>query len=427
MMITASVSTIVFNINPLLRFDGYYILSDLVDIPNLHSQAAKQTLYLVERFAFGCRKAIPSTQVLGETLFLYVYWVASRIYRVIVFGGILLIVADKFLLLGLLMLLICAVSWVLVPIGRLFRYLSSSPKLDRTRFRATTVVTGIAVGLIVLLQVVPYPVRFRAPGILQAESYTVVINESPGFIAEVVAAPGAMVKAGDPLVRLNDPELGFEFAVATAQLNETRILHRRAMGAEPADVKPLEERQQAIRQRLDQLEHRRRMLIVRARQDGQWVASELQDQVGMWLRRGVVLGQIIDDSSFVFRAVVSRREESQLSNSEIRGIQIRLPGEAGKKIDVPLDQYRVIPAGQQLLPSAALGWAGGGEIAVDLSDESGRKATELFFEVRAGVPATDTVLIHGRSGRMRFQLPGKPILSQLVRKLRQLLQERYQI
>ncbi|MDP7398427.1 MAG: peptidase M50, partial [Lentisphaeria bacterium] len=87
MMITASVSTIVFNINPLLRFDGYYILSDLVDIPNLHSQAAKQTLYLVERFAFGCRKAIPSTQVLGETLFLYVYWVASRIYRVIVFGG----------------------------------------------------------------------------------------------------------------------------------------------------------------------------------------------------------------------------------------------------------------------------------------------------------------------------------------------------
>jgi putative peptide zinc metalloprotease protein len=344
-----------------------------------------------------------------------------------VFGGILLIVADKFLLLGLLMLLICAVSWVLVPIGRLFRYLASSPKLDRTRFRATTVVTSIAVGLIVLLQVVPYPVRFRAPGILQAESYTVVINESPGYIAEVVAAPGTMVKAGDPLVRLNDPELGFEFAVATAQLNETRILRRRAMGSEPADVKPLEERQQAIRQRLDQLEHRRRTLIVRARQDGQWVASKLQDQVGMWLHRGVVLGQIIDDSSFVFRAVVSRREESQLSNSEIRDIQIRLPGEAGKKIDVPLDQYRVIPAGQQLLPSAALGWAGGGEIAVNPTDESGRKASELFFEVRAGVPATDIVLVHGRSGRMRFQLPGKPILSQLVRKLRQLLQERYQI
>ena len=427
MMLTASVSTVVFNINPLLRFDGYYILSDLVDIPNLHSQAAKQTLYLVERFAFGCRKALPSTQVLRETLFLYVYWVASRIYRVIVFGGILLILADKFLLLGLLMLLICAVSWVLVPFGRLFRYLASSPKLDRTRFRATTVVISIAVGLIVLLQVVPYPVRFRAPGILQAESYTVVINESPGYIAEVVAAPGTMVKTGDPLVRLNDPELGFEFAVATAQLNETRILHRRAMSSEPADVKPLEERQQAIRQRLDQLEHRRRTLIVRARQDGQWVASELQDQVGMWVHRGVVLGQIIDNSSFVFRAVVSRREESQLSHSEIRGIQIRLPGEAGKKIDVPLDHYRVIPAGQQLLPSAALGWAGGGEISVDPTDESGRKATELFFEVRANVPATDIVLVHGRSGRMRFQLPSKPILSQVVRKLRQLLQERYQI
>jgi hypothetical protein len=55
------------------------------------------------------------------------------------------------------------------------------------------------------------------------------------------------------------------------------------------------------------------------------------------------------------------------------------------------------------------------------------RTTELFFEIRADVPNADAALLHGRAGRMRLELPGKPILSQCIRRLRQLLQERYQI
>jgi putative peptide zinc metalloprotease protein len=427
MMITASVSTVIFNINPLLRFDGYYILSDLIDIPNLHGQAAKQMLYITEKFAFGCRNAKTATTSIFEALFLYVYWVASRIYRVIVFGGILLIVADMFLLLGLIMLIICGISWVIVPVGRLFKYLASSPKLDRTRLRAISVVVSTAVLLILLLQVIPYPVRFRAPGVLQAKQFTVVINESAGYITEVLAEPGQKVKLGDPLVRLADPELKFEFKAAHAQRSEARIMRRRAMEMEPADIQPLSERLEAIEKRIEQLQQRQDTLIVRARQDGEWIAPRLHDQIGRWLHRGVMLGQIIDDSAFVFRAVVNRREESQLSSDEIRDIEIRFPGQAGTRIPIDLAAFQVIPAAQTTLPSAALGWTGGGTIAVDLSDPSGMRTTELFFEIRADVPNADAALLHGRAGSMRLELPGKPILSQCIRRLRQLLQERYQI
>ena len=88
----------------------------------------------------------------------------------------------------------------------------------------------------------------------------------------------------------------------------------------------------------------------------------------------------------------------------------------------------VIPAQQEILPSAALGWFSGGEIATSSSDQSGRRAAEPFFEVRADLdPGPEVVLVHGCSGKIRFTLEPQPLLQQWYRKLRQLIQKRYEI
>jgi len=88
----------------------------------------------------------------------------------------------------------------------------------------------------------------------------------------------------------------------------------------------------------------------------------------------------------------------------------------------------VLPADQVVLPSAALGWLAGGEVAVDATDPSGRRTTEPFFEVRAMIPASRAVtLLPGRSGRLRCEFAAKPLLTQWLRNLRQLIQKRYQL
>jgi putative peptide zinc metalloprotease protein len=88
-----------------------------------------------------------------------------------------------------------------------------------------------------------------------------------------------------------------------------------------------------------------------------------------------------------------------------------------------------VPGGQEILPSAALGWGAGGEVPVAVEDNSqGNKTKEPFFEVRGDIAANEGVaFLDGRSGKIRFQLPPEPLLPRWMRSLWQLLQKRYEI
>ncbi|HVZ17617.1 MAG TPA: hypothetical protein VG897_10900, partial [Terriglobales bacterium] len=115
LMFIASVSTLIFNLNPLLRFDGYYILSDLLEIPNLSQRAMGQLRHLWEHYIFGVKESESPAHSMSESAWLVFYGITSGIYRVVVFAGVLLLVADRFLIIGILMAVICAISWVTVP------------------------------------------------------------------------------------------------------------------------------------------------------------------------------------------------------------------------------------------------------------------------------------------------------------------------
>ena len=426
MMFIASFSTIVFNINPLLRFDGYYILSDVLDIPNLHTNGKQQLRHLVEHYLFGCKKSYSPATSLRETFWLTFFGITSGIYRIVVFTGILLFVADKFLLFGLIMAVVCCISWVLVPIGRLFQYLTNSPRLERTRKRAVFVTLGFVATLFILLGKFQYPNRFRAPGVLETEAHPSVINESPGYIAKIVVPTGSHVVQGQKLLRLRHPELDFEIAGAKAQYNQTILLKLRSISGDSTDMASINSRIEAIKKKLNYFLQRQRSLVVRANQSGMWTAPLLEEYLGMWVPRGTILGQILNQDTFQFSAIVSQQEASRLFENKIGQTEIRLKGQAN--LVLPVAHLNIIPAEQSMLPSAAMGWAAGGDIAVDVSDPSGLRAAESFFNVIANIkPVEGVAFFHGRSGKIRFELPPEPLLQQWYRKLRQLIQQRYQI
>ena len=135
MMFIASVSTVVFNANPLLRFDGYYMLSDLLEIPNLAQRANQQLRHLGERGLFGMKKSESPARTRREAWWLTGFGLTSGAYRLLIFGGILLLVADHFFLIGLVMAAVCGVSWIAVPVGKFLHYLAASPKLEPKNHR----------------------------------------------------------------------------------------------------------------------------------------------------------------------------------------------------------------------------------------------------------------------------------------------------
>ena len=422
-MFAASVATILFNANPLLRFDGYYVLSDLINIPNLSTRASQQLIYLTERYGFGYRKALKPSRLRREAIWLTLYGIASHLYRIVIFAGIILFVADKFLLLGLVLAVVCIVAWVFVPIGKFLYYLATSPRLERSRVRAIGVAASAASAVTALLLLVPFPNSFKAPGVIQADSHAYVMGRSPGLLRAVLTPGCRAVTKGQPLVQLEDRELGNSLEEALAQYRQAQAMERRALLDGQVNLNSAEDYRAAVEQRVDLLRQQRDDLTIRAELGGQWVAPRLTTLKGSYLHRGQPLGQILSPEAFYFSAAVSQKEVSRLFENQVQGTDVRLYGQAAQALGVERVEY--IPAERQKLPSAALGWAGGGEVATDRTDSSGRQAAEPFFEVRAHIaPGAPVPLCHGRSGKIRFRLAPQPLFQQWSRKLSQVLQER---
>ena len=138
------------------------------------------------------------------------------------------------------------------------------------------------------------------------------------------------------------------------------------------------------------------------------------------------LNEIVDARKFVFTAIVSQEEASHLFSDPIRHVRVRVAGQAGDTLESP--HWRILPGDQRRLPTAALGWQGGGGIAVEQDDREATKTTEPFFEVVADLPATAAVtLLHLRGGQAKFSMESRPLAVQWWRSLRQLLQKRYQL
>jgi putative peptide zinc metalloprotease protein len=424
MIFVASVSTIVFNINPLLRYDGYYILSDILDIPNLHAQAMTHLRHLVERYAFGYAKSRSPASSRKEAFWLTVFGVLSMLYRFVVFGGILLFLANRFLLAGIVMAFVCGISWVLAPALRFVRYLSTDSRLEQTRLRAALSTAGAAALVIALLALVPLPSSFKSPGVLKARNEGIVVNRVAGVVSEILVSSGARVHPGEPLLRMENGELVLRIQELEGKLAEVESVRQRDLQQSVADLKPVESLIDSIRQQLQRLQEDRDSLVVSAPMEGVWVAPREEELVGAWVRRGTPVGQVVDDRSFYFSSVVSQRNVARVFSGEIRGADVRLTGQSD--LTIPVVSTVRIPVESTLLPSAALGVGAGGEILVSPTDPSGTRAAQSFYEVRlqlAEAPAA--TLFHGQSGRVRFRLPPEPLLQQELRSLRQLVQERY--
>jgi putative peptide zinc metalloprotease protein len=426
MVFTASVTTLLFNLNPLLRYDGYYMLSDLTGMPNLQQQSQRQLTYLLERWAFGKKDCTSPSTSITESWLLSLYAVTSSIYRVVIFSGILLFISNKMLLLAVIMAIFFTFSWAILPLVKFIKYLTTSPGLARVRGRALRVSAAAALIVLALLNYIPFPYNFKAPGVLKAVDYIVAANPTAGRVERLGLPSGARVKKGDTLFILDNFELKSDIAETRAALTEAKMEYVKALDKSQSDLEPLEKQIEAHTLRLEHLERQYADLAVRAEIGGVWVSPDADDFTGRWLPRGTQLGELIDPKIFYFVSVVPQREISELFYRKVRQAGVRLSGQAYAQL--PVSKFTTIPMEQNRLPSSALGFQGGGDIAVVPGDSSGVKTAEPFYEVRAVIGAqSGALLLHGRSGKIKFALGYKPLLWQGWRKLRQLVQKHYQI
>lgn len=429
MMVIGSVTSVAFNGNPLIRFDAYYILSDWLEIPNLYQRARRQWAYWTEKYLFGVEYSDNPAQSSREAGWLAFYGLSSLIYRVLLTIAIVLYVGDKIFALGLLLAAVSVWAGFFIPLKRFFGYLWSSSRLVNTRKRALAM-TAVAIGFCFLfVGWVPLPHAIRAPGVVESKGYARIFASTEGVLEKVYLENGRSVRRGEVIAVATNQELALDIQMAKALLIQTKAFKQKAMHGAQADLKPLAEREKVLNEQLAVLEQRQRELTVVAPTSGTFVSPELASFRGRWFKRQTQIGSLISEGDYRFCAIVSQEQAFDLFREKHFHNQVKLYG--CTQINLELDQIIVIPYQREELPSAALGWFGGGDISVSSEERSGKKVTEPFFEISGRiVPPQDSIsplLLHGRSGILRLVMRPEPLVVQGYRAVKQTIQKRYRI
>jgi len=425
-MLIAGVSTLVFNGNPLLRYDAYYMFMDWLEIPNLASRSNRYLGYLIQRFGFGVADARSPVTAAGEAPWLLFYALASFAYRMFVLALITLLVASHYFFIGVLLAAWGLTQSVVWPAARQIGWLVTSERLSGRRPRALMLSgMGLAI-LLALVGTVPLPYRTLAQGVVWTPEDSWVRAGTDGVVAEVLVEPGAVVAAGTPLLRLEDSTLAARVAVLRAQLAEVEARYDAALTSDRVAAAALRAEQSLARDRLADAESRLAQLVVSSPTDGVLLLPQPpEDLPGHFARRGEALAFVASRSRLTARVVVPQ-EEVDLVRQRPGAVQVRLAEDFGRPIDATV--VREMPAATATLPSDALSLAGGGEIATDpRSGETDTAFRSLFvFDLELDGAPPPVPRLGGRV-YVRFDHGAEPLASRWYRGLRQLLLERLHV
>lgn len=420
----AGISTVIFNANPLLRFDGYYMLADVLEIPNLRQRANTYLGYLCERYLFGRDDAPVPHATAGERAWFVAYAVTSFVYRVLVVAAILLYLTDQLFLLGVVFAVLTAGTWFVLPLGKGVNYLCTSRRIRRVRGRAVAVSMAVVAGLVAVLALVPVPFRTRAEGVVWIPDEAFVRAEVDGFVTRVVAAPGSNVRPGDLLVVCGDPAIETDVKVLEGQLQEINARIREQLVDDLVKAKMLEEEQRYIEERLARARERQSELVIRSRAAGTFVLPKAADLPGRFVKRGELLAHVVDLKTIIVRTIVDQ-SDIDLIRHQIQDVEVRL---AERLADpMPATITRLVPAASEELPSPALGSEGGGQVPLDPHDAKGQKAIKKLFQMDLELPVQHGILNVGGRVYVRFDHGREALAVQWYRQGRQLFLARFNV
>ncbi|HVS23549.1 MAG TPA: biotin/lipoyl-binding protein, partial [Gammaproteobacteria bacterium] len=260
----------------------------------------------------------------------------------------------------------------------------------------------------------PLPLTTSAEGVMWLPENAEVRAGTNGVLGEWLVAPGSLVHAGDPLVDLDDRTIDAKLAVAEADVRAAEARHLAARAADAVDaasmLAQLQRAEAEYAAALDRSESRR----LTSPADGRFVVAHPEDLPGRYFHQGDVVGYVVAPQRGTVVAVVGQDDIGLLA-TRLRDVRVRLSDSPAEVRHAEIT--RLTPAGDFDLPSAALGSAGGGSVAV-APDESGRHSLTRVFRVELTLD-TPFERLGGRAF-VRFEHGSEALALRGYRRLRQL-------
>ncbi len=370
--------TLLFNGNPLIKFDAYYALVDWLEIPNLSERAKAYLRYVIERHGYGLADARNPVFEQGERPWLVAYALASSAYRYVLVLLIAWLISglSPFLGLGL------AAVWIGVRLGlptwRSLVFVLTSPRLSARRLRAVGLSAGTAGGLALLVLWFPLPHRSFAQGVVWPPDSAQLRPDSDGLVVEILAAPGRRVRAAQPLLRLNEP-----LARAKVEAHEARVAVLRRERQVERQRDRLRSRGLAAEIEVAQLaltnaRERLGASVVRSPSPGIFLLSDADDWLGRFVKKGTRIGYVVDHVRPTIRVALTQAQIKRVRESST-SVEVRIGASPGAV--EPASVLRQTPGATHVLPSPVLGLNGGGPWPTAPFDDEGVRTDTPVFQL----------------------------------------------
>lgn len=423
-MLISGVSTLLFNGNPLLRFDGYYVLSDALEIPNLGARSNQYLGYLFQRYVLGVADAQSPAHSGGERFWMVLYGITSFLYRIFITFIIVLFIAGKFFFIGVLLAIWAVATQVLTPVGKSLSFLVNGASLRRQRGRAVLTSVVLVAALAALVFAAPFPSWTRTEGVVWVPEESQVRAGADGFIEQVLAPADAEVRRGQPLMRAEEPFLATRVTVFRAQVAELEAKYDALMPTDRVQAAMVREELVAARANLKRALEREAELTLRSPANGRFVIPNAADLPGRFITKGQLVGYVVEPRELTARVALVQDDIAKV-REDTRSVEVMLADWGARP--VPARIRRELPGASLQLPTAVLGTSGGGPIAVDPRDQRGVTALRQVFQLELTLPGEVRTEYLGSRVYVRFDHGYEPVGFQLYRAARRLLLRQFNV
>lgn len=382
---TSLVMTLLVNLNPLMRFDGYFALSDALDVPNLQARAFELGLWRMREALFGLGLAPPEPFSLRKQRILIAYAYATWIYRFFLYVGIAALVytmAGKAL--GIVLGLFELAVFIISPLWGELKVWWKMRNDIKARPRAA--LTACATAGLLAAFFTPWVATIESPAVLVAAAEQEVHAPAPAVITSVGVHPGDFVRQGQILFTARAPDLEHELAKARLDAKRTTVLLAR-MHAHEADREQavvLKKRLQLARETIRAHETQIARLTITAPFDGHVADLDTQLLPGTWVAPSLLLARIVGQGGAELKGLVADSDVARLkdgANGVFIADEASLPSRT-------VTLTSIAPASNGRLAEVALAEQYGGRVAS--GEEKGElRVKDGWIEVRfaAGGPA----------------------------------------
>ena len=378
---TSLVSSILINISPFLRFDGYYALSDITDTKNLQPRSFAMAKWFIRKYILGLDEKQPEVIVKKRRYFFIVYAILTWLYRFFLFLGIALLVYNfAFKVLGIILFITEIVWFIVLPIYNELKVWATKIKDVRLNMR-NFVSLSIFISLVFLL-VYPWNTKIKMPAIIEVNKLSHYYVKNDVQIKKVYFEDAKRVKKDDLLITFSSKETLFELNQVKKQI-ELMNLELKKIAAK----KDILNNRIVLQQRLLQkqrekavLEKKLEKLKVRAKFDGTIYKNQVLHEK-KWLNQKEPVFTLFDESEATVRAY-SKQEDLANLNTNAKAIFFLKSG------DIKPLKTEVIDISNVSLPYLKykeLASIYNGDIAVSKDSNNQLKTQKAYYEVQAKV------------------------------------------